>query len=72
MDNPCKHSSGHICELPVMKLGQNACLGNCADGSGERSRAILALLFLNILLQFFIIKKWLKPWSTLVAEYIQK
>jgi hypothetical protein len=30
-----------------MKLGQNACLGNCSDefdGSGERSRAIMALL----------------------------
>jgi hypothetical protein len=31
-----------------MRLGQNACLGNCLDefdGSGERSRAIMALLF---------------------------
>jgi hypothetical protein len=30
-----------------MRLGQNACLGNCLDefdGSGERSRAIMALL----------------------------
>jgi hypothetical protein len=32
-----------------MRLGQNACLGNCLDEfdkSGERSRAIMALLFL--------------------------
>jgi hypothetical protein len=32
----------------VIKLGQEACLGNCYhefDTSGERSRAILALLF---------------------------
>jgi uncharacterized protein YeeX (DUF496 family) len=32
-----------------MKLGQNASLGNCSDefdGSGERSRAILALLLI--------------------------
>jgi hypothetical protein len=31
-----------------MKLGQNACLGNCSDEfdwSGEQSRAIIALLF---------------------------
>jgi hypothetical protein len=31
-----------------MRLGQNACLGNCLDEfdkSGERSRAIMALLF---------------------------
>jgi hypothetical protein len=30
-----------------MKLGQNACIGNCSDGfdgSSERSRAIMALL----------------------------
>jgi hypothetical protein len=47
MDNPCFHVSGHIFYSPVMKLGQNACLGNCSDefdGSGERSRTILALL----------------------------
>jgi hypothetical protein len=33
-----------------MRLGQNACLGNCLDEfdwSGERSRAIMALLFVN-------------------------
>jgi hypothetical protein len=38
--------------LVVMKLGQNACLGNCSDefdGPGERSRAIMALLFCLIL-----------------------
>jgi hypothetical protein len=32
-----------------MRLGQNACLGNCLDEfdkSGERSRAIMALLLL--------------------------
>jgi hypothetical protein len=32
-----------------MRLGQNACLGNCLDEfdkSGERSRAIMALLFI--------------------------
>jgi hypothetical protein len=48
MDNPCYYCSGHIFDSPVMKLGQNACLGNCLDefdGSGERSRAIIALLF---------------------------
>jgi hypothetical protein len=35
-------------DSPVMKLGQNACQGNCwdaFDGSGERSWAILDLLF---------------------------
>jgi hypothetical protein len=35
-----------------MKLGQNACLGNCSvefDGSGEQSRAIMALLFGDML-----------------------
>jgi hypothetical protein len=35
-----------------MKLGQNACLGNCSDEfdvSGEQSRAILALLFTVLL-----------------------
>jgi hypothetical protein len=34
-----------------MRLGQNACLGYCLDEfdkSGERSRAIMALLFNNI------------------------
>jgi hypothetical protein len=34
--------------LTVMKIGQDACLGNNSDefdGSGERSRAILALLY---------------------------
>jgi hypothetical protein len=39
---------GHIFDSPFMKPGQNACLGNCSDefdGSGERSRAIMALLF---------------------------
>jgi hypothetical protein len=42
------NTSGHIFDSPVMKLGQNACLGNCSDegdGSDERSRAIMALLF---------------------------
>jgi hypothetical protein len=36
-----------------MKLGQNAWLSNCSDefdGSGERSRAILALLFVIFML----------------------
>jgi hypothetical protein len=36
----------------VIKLGQNACLSNCSDeldGSGERSRAILTLLFFLLL-----------------------
>jgi hypothetical protein len=34
-----------------MKLGQNACLGNSDefDGSGEQSRAIMALLFMEII-----------------------
>jgi hypothetical protein len=45
---PCQHSSGHIFDSLVMKLGQDACLGYCADefdGSGERFMAILDLLF---------------------------
>jgi hypothetical protein len=49
IENPCKESRGHIFFSPVMKLGQNACLGNCSDefdGSGERSMAILAILFI--------------------------
>jgi hypothetical protein len=48
MEKPCYHSRGHTFDSTVMKLGQDACLGNCSDefdGSGERSRAILALLF---------------------------
>jgi hypothetical protein len=35
-----------------MRLGQNACLGNCLDefdNSGERSRAIMALLFKELM-----------------------
>jgi hypothetical protein len=34
-----------------MRLGQNACLGNCLDefdNSGERSRAIMALLLCDL------------------------
>jgi hypothetical protein len=41
------NTSGHTFDSPVMKLGQNACLGNCSDefnGSCERSMAIMALL----------------------------
>jgi hypothetical protein len=48
MEIPCKHSSGHIFDLIFIKRDQDACLSNCSDefdGSGERSRAILALLF---------------------------
>jgi hypothetical protein len=41
-----------------MKLGQNACLGNCSDEfdwSGERSRVILALM-LSFYLKVFNLK----------------
>jgi hypothetical protein len=58
MDNPCYHYSGHIFfDSTVMKLGQDACLGNCSnefDGSGERSRAVLALLFVFAFM-FFVL-----------------
>jgi hypothetical protein len=50
MAKPCKHSSRHIFNSIVIKLGQDARLSNCSDefnGSGERSRAISAQL-LNI------------------------
>jgi hypothetical protein len=31
MEKPFSHSSGHIFYSTVMKLGQDACLGNCSD-----------------------------------------
>jgi hypothetical protein len=52
IDYPFYHPSGHIFDSPVKKLGQNACVGNCFDDfdvSGERSKAILAPLFLVLL-----------------------
>jgi hypothetical protein len=69
MDNPCLHSSGHIFDSPVMKLGQNACLGNCSDefdGSGEWSRAIMALL-----LDYLKDKKWCVRFGVPLKEAIQ-
>jgi hypothetical protein len=42
MEKHCLHFSCHILVSFVMKLGQDACLGNCSDEfdeSGERSRA---------------------------------
>jgi hypothetical protein len=38
MENPFQHYNGHIFDSPVMKLGKDACLGNCSDefdGSGD-------------------------------------
>jgi hypothetical protein len=68
MDTPCKHSSGHIFDSPVMKLGQNAFLGNSSDeldGSGERSRAIMALLFT---IWIIILEKQSSKWSEILHK----
>jgi hypothetical protein len=61
MDNPFKHSRGHIFDSPVIKLGQNACLGNCSDEfylSGERSWAIMTILFI-----FKLRTESIRPWG---------
>jgi hypothetical protein len=60
-----------------MKLGQNACLGHCSDefdGSGEQSRAIMALLFIMIQLNSYVIlnhkKQYFAPLQYLLCSVL--
>jgi hypothetical protein len=49
MEKSLLHTRGHMFDSVVIKLGHDACLRHCLDAvvSDERSRAIMALLFLS-------------------------